>query len=100
MFMKKYLFIILTSCFFVCYTQAQEITFTETEHDFGLIDELEGDVYYDFQFTNTGTEPLVIRQVITGCGCTSAKWSIAPNLNTQSLANPCILKNFLSCAIS
>lgn len=53
---------------------AQEMTFAEKEHDLGSIDESEGDVYYDFRFVNTGGKPLVIKQVITGCGCTSAKW--------------------------
>ena len=76
--MKKYLVAILYGLFIGAGIHAQEITFTETEHDFGLIDELEGDVHYDFQFTNTGNKPLVIRQVITGCGCTSAKWSEKP----------------------
>lgn len=57
---------------------AQEITFEETRFDFGRIDEADGDVSHDFQFTNTGTEPLIIKQVITGCGCTSAKWSDKP----------------------
>ena len=76
--MKKYIILALISCLFVWTAQAQQITFTETEHDFGLIDELEGDVHYDFQFTNTGTEPLVIKQVIPGCGCTTAKWSEKP----------------------
>lgn len=58
--------------------QAQEITFREIDHDFGQIDEAAGTVSYDFQFTNTGDKPLLIKQVITGCGCTSAKWSDKP----------------------
>ncbi|AVM54023.1 hypothetical protein C4H11_07720 [Bacteroides zoogleoformans] len=58
--------------------QAQEITFAEKEHDLGWIDESEGDACYDFRFINTGSEPLVIKQVITGCGCTSAKWKDKP----------------------
>ncbi|WP_281643906.1 polysaccharide lyase family 8 super-sandwich domain-containing protein [Bacteroides zoogleoformans] len=57
---------------------AQEITFAEKEHDLGWIDESEGDACYDFRFINTGSEPLVIKQVITGCGCTSAKWKDKP----------------------
>lgn len=63
-------------CFFtLSFVHAQEITFTETVHNFGAIDEKDGDVSYDFKFTNTGTQPLIIKEVITGCGCTSAKWS-------------------------
>ena len=59
----------------ITHAQAQQITFSETSHDFGLIEEKDGNVHYDFHFTNTGDKPLVIKQVITGCGCTSAKWS-------------------------
>ena len=73
--MKK-IFLALLGCFFLGNSmQAQKITFKETEHDFGMIDELEGNVHYDFEFTNTGNEPFTITNVITGCGCTSAKWS-------------------------
>ncbi|WP_373843462.1 DUF1573 domain-containing protein, partial [Bacteroides heparinolyticus] len=54
--------------FLVTHAHAQEMTFTETEHDFGWIDEQEGDAYHDFRFVNTGSGPLVIKQVITGCG--------------------------------
>ncbi|MBR5541001.1 MAG: DUF1573 domain-containing protein [Bacteroides sp.] len=76
--MKK-ICLALLSCFFLgINVQAQKITFKETEHDFGMIDELEGNVHHDFEFTNTGNEPLVIKKVITGCGCTSAKWSDKP----------------------
>ena len=54
-------------------SKAQEITFTEVSHDFGQFDEQDGSMSYDFHFTNTGDKPLLIKQVITGCGCTSAK---------------------------
>lgn len=57
---------------------AQEITFKETKYDFGTIEEADGPVRHDFQFTNTGDKPLVIKEVITGCGCTAAKWSDKP----------------------
>lgn len=68
------LFCILTFSFL----HAQEITFTETTHSFGEINEKDGDVSYDFKFANTGNQPLIIKEVITGCGCTSAKWSKKP----------------------
>jgi hypothetical protein len=45
------------------------ITFTEVEHDFGLI--MEGEtVSYNFKFRNTGKSDLVITEVSTSCGCT------------------------------
>ena len=57
---------------------AQEMTFKEVVHDFGSIEEQNGEVSYDFEFTNTGDKDLIIKDVITGCGCTSAKWKATP----------------------
>ncbi len=54
---------------------AQELSFEQVSHDFGLISEVDGSVSHDFRFTNIGSEPLVINDVISGCGCTAAKWS-------------------------
>lgn len=55
--------------------QAQEITFSETRVEWGTIQEKNGDVSHDFRFMNTGDKPLLIKSVITSCGCTSADWS-------------------------
>lgn len=76
--MKRLTLFSLLSLFASSTLLAQELTFTETSHDFGAINEADGEVHYDFHFTNTGNAPLVIKQVITGCGCTSAKWSEKP----------------------
>lgn len=76
--MKRISIISLLALLTAAPVSAQEITFTETTHDFGAIMEANGDVHHDFQFTNTGDKPLLIKQVITGCGCTSAKWSEKP----------------------
>lgn len=54
---------------------AQELTFGQLSYDFGLISEADGKVSHDFKFTNTGDVPLIIKDVISGCGCTAAKWS-------------------------
>ena len=61
------LFTIALISFLACTIKvhAQEITFKETEHDFGLIDELHGDVHYDFEFTNTGTAPQSSNKLVT-----------------------------------
>jgi hypothetical protein len=48
---------------------APEITFTETVHDFGTIP-LNGEAEYEFTFTNTGKEPLIIQRCNAGCSCT------------------------------
>lgn len=76
--MKKHLLLSLFSVLALGTAVAQELTFKETSHDFGQLLEADGEVSYDFQFTNTGTAPLLIQQVITGCGCTAAKWSEKP----------------------
>ncbi len=45
------------------------MTFTEYEHDFGTMNE--GDVVtHVFEFTNTGSEPLVLSNCKGSCGCT------------------------------
>ena len=46
------------------------IQFTESVHDFGLIDEKGGAVSHTFEFVNTGDGNLVINDVRTQCGCT------------------------------
>ncbi len=58
-----------------------EISFEETEHDFGNI-EKGTKVEHTFQFTNTGKAPLVITNASSSCGCTVPTYpqneSIAP----------------------
>ena len=48
---------------------APELTFTETVHDFGTI-QLNGLAEYEFKFTNTGKEPLIIQNCQASCSCT------------------------------
>ena len=48
---------------------APEITFEETVHDFGKI-QFKGLAEFEFIFTNTGKEPLIIQDCPSGCGCT------------------------------
>ena len=53
------------------------MSFTETEHDFGTINE--GDVVeHEFVFTNTGNAPLVVTNAKGSCGCTVPTWSKEP----------------------
>ncbi|TRX49840.1 DUF1573 domain-containing protein [Fulvivirga sp. M361] len=53
------------------------ITFEEDKHDFGDI--YQGDkVEHVFKFENTGTEPLIITNVQTTCGCTAPAWPRDP----------------------
>jgi hypothetical protein len=53
------------------------ITWHEETYDFGSI--YEGDVVTkDFQFTNTGTAPLLILRATSTCGCTIPEWPKTP----------------------
>ena len=53
------------------------ITFEEKSHNFGGINQGEK-VQYDFVYKNTGSEPLIISNVRTSCGCTAPNWSKEP----------------------
>ncbi len=54
-----------------------EITFDKDVHDFGNMKQ-GGDASYEFQFKNTGTEPLVISNARGSCGCTVPQWPQEP----------------------
>jgi hypothetical protein len=49
-----------------------------TEHDFGTFKEEAGKQTFDFIVTNTGTEPLVIQNIVASCGCTTPEWTKQP----------------------
>jgi hypothetical protein len=53
------------------------IEFKDTEHDFGTIKQ-GGDGAYAFVFTNTGTDPLILSNVRSSCGCTIPEWPHEP----------------------
>ena len=48
------------------------------EHDFGTFKEEAGRQTFDFLVTNTGTDPLVIQNVVASCGCTTPEWTKQP----------------------
>ncbi len=56
--------------------------FVEETHDFGTIKEGPQAVY-EFVFTNTGREPLIIQSCSASCGCTTPDWSKDPILPGQ-----------------
>lgn len=60
-----------------------EITFKETSHDFGNIP-FKGNGSYEFVFVNTGTEPLILTQPKSSCGCTVPEWPKQPILPGES----------------
>ncbi len=54
-----------------------QITFAQDTKDFGDI--IQGDkVSHSFEFENTGTEPLILSNVLTTCGCTATSWPREP----------------------
>ncbi|MFY0601536.1 MAG: DUF1573 domain-containing protein [Cyclobacteriaceae bacterium] len=54
-----------------------KVVFEETVHEFGDI--TQGDrVEHVFKYMNNGTEPLIISNVKTTCGCTAPDWSREP----------------------
>lgn len=61
-------------------TKDANMSFVFETHDFGKIKEEKGPVTVNFEFTNTGSKPLIIKQVHASCGCTSPNWSKAPVL--------------------
>ena len=64
------LFFVLTS-----FSQKPNISFEESEHNFGDIEEKGGKVSHKFMFTNNGKNPLRILSVKPSCGCTTPDWT-------------------------
>lgn len=56
-----------------------QITFKETLHNYNDI-YLAGDGTYEFVFTNTGNEPLILSKPRSSCGCTVPSWPKEPIL--------------------
>jgi hypothetical protein len=54
-----------------------EIKFEDSSHDYGTIP-YDGNGTFDFIYTNTGKEPLVLKNVNTSCGCTVPEWPKDP----------------------
>jgi hypothetical protein len=54
------------------------ISWDVSTYDFGDIKETDGKVTYNFTFSNTGSEPLVITNVRPSCGCTSSDYTKEP----------------------
>lgn len=58
-------------------TEFPVMSFKTTEYNFGSVKE--GDIVdYTFEFTNTGTFPLIINKATATCGCTVPSWPKEP----------------------
>lgn len=53
------------------------LEFEELNHDYGTIEQ-GSDGTYSFVFTNAGTEPLILKNVRSSCGCTIPEWPREP----------------------
>jgi len=51
---------------------------SSTEYNFGSFKEEAGRQTYDFIVTNTGNSPLVIKNIVASCGCTTPEWTKQP----------------------
>lgn len=69
---------VLTS--FITVASFAQMQFSKTTHDFGQVPEAEGEVTYDFVFTNAGKSPIIITDVKSSCGCTTPEWPKQPIL--------------------
>lgn len=58
---------------------AENMVFSEDLHDFGTVTEGEN-ADFDFIFTNTGKEPIIIQRAQPACGCTASDWTKEPIL--------------------
>ena len=53
------------------------LKFVTMTHDFGEVQE--GPLAeYDFEFENTGKKPVIIKEAMGSCGCTTARWPKEP----------------------
>jgi hypothetical protein len=77
---KVFIFSLLLIFVSAVYAQTANtfLILSEIKHDFGNINEKDGKVAYKFTFKNTGTNPLLIENISTGCGCTTINYSKAP----------------------
>jgi hypothetical protein len=86
--MKKFITLFAVIIGFVAFTAMQtdnkpEFKFAEETHDFGKVPQGKP-VSWEFKFTNTGEEPLIISNVESTCGCTVPKYTTTPILKGQS----------------
>ena len=60
----------------------QVVEFNERTHDFGTVNQEDGDIYTTFTIINQFASPITLKSVKASCGCTTPEWShepIAPN---------------------
>lgn len=83
--MKKVLsvFAVLFLFSVVSFAQKGIIKFKKTEHDFAKVDQGKP-VTHVFEFTNAGSDPIVLGNVTASCGCTTPDWTREPVMPGKS----------------
>ncbi len=80
--MRRLLLILLSTSLFVSLSFSQQkgpyMNFKTKQHDFGTIYQEKGPVRYVFEFVNTGSRPVIIKDVKSSCGCTTPSWTKKP----------------------
>lgn len=71
------LFGFATSAQEVALEKGPKISFNKDVHDYGEMEQ-GGDPYCEFEFTNNGSEPLIISNAKGSCGCTVPEWPKEP----------------------
>lgn len=96
---------VLAIWFMILPSQAQApsdaVQFLERKYDFGTIQEKDGKVAHTFKFRNTGTEPVAIVSMTSGCSCVSfdyTKTPVAPGKEgtVKVIYNPAYRPGFFS----
>ncbi|MDX9811241.1 MAG: DUF1573 domain-containing protein [Bacteroidales bacterium] len=80
--MKRIVFILLLMVPGIIALSQPVMKLSKTDHDFGTFREEDGRQKFDFVVMNTGNQPLVIKNIVASCGCTTPEWTkspIAPN---------------------
>jgi hypothetical protein len=70
--------IAISTCITAQNTNNNTLVFDNVVHDFGSIDQKGGPQTHSFEFTNKGTEPIIIQNVSASCGCTTPGWTKEP----------------------
>ncbi len=80
MMKRLFLFVAILASGAISFAQVAQtkLQFSATEHNFGTFKEETGRQSFDFIVTNTGTDPLVIQNVVASCGCTTPEWTKQP----------------------
>jgi hypothetical protein len=81
--MKRNSLIVAAAALLVCFGATAQIKnkplrFDSEKWNFGNVDSRSGKVSHTFSFTNTGSETMVIKTIISSCGCTTTDYTRQP----------------------